>query len=329
VSSVDATPPRLAVILGRADEMRAVVYLRMLDGEVSLAGTLRGPRCRHAATLQTTASLRMLPPPEAGAVGAAIAEVILVEPGFWSPELPNRYELELCLTDRSGRTTNHSQMVGVCRLGHRNGAFRLDGRRYVPRAITLGDGHRLQAAEAAAVVVKARDASVALWTETPSEAVCEAADAEGVLLIADLPAELTGEQAGREVARLAVHPSVGFVAVKPSHLGSVVAWRSVRGTMQLGLQLDGGIAPPSAATPADCPEGIDFLVVVVPEAGFPHETWRRPAPLPVVIRRPLPRGAGGVTMQEQRRGCERLQADMAAWLAGTATRPWEPAGYAV
>ncbi len=329
MSSVDPQPPRLAVILGRADDMRAVVYVRLLDATVSLEGTLRGPRCRHAATLPTTARLRMLPPPEAGVTGAATGEAILVEPGFWSPELPNRYELAVCLTDGSGRSTNHSQMVGVCRLGHRNGAFRLDGRRYVPRVITIGDGRGLQAAEAAAVVASARDAAVAVWTAMPSEAVCEAADAEGVLLVADLPAELTGEQAGREVARLAVHPSVGFVVVKPPHLESLAAWRSFRGTMQLGLQLEGDAAPTSVAKQPGGLEGIDFLAVVVSQAGLPHEAWRQPASLPVVIRRPLPRGAGGVTMQEQRRGCDRLQADMAAWLAGDAAPLWEPAGYAV
>jgi len=326
--SGDKTQPRLAVILGRADEMRAVVYVRLLDGDVPQEGSLRGPRCRQAATLPTTARLRRLPPLP-GATERPTCEAVLVEPGFWSPELPNRYQLELSLADAAGNVASTSRLVGICRLGNRDGAFRLDGRRYVPRFVRVDETSRLDATAAAAVVATAREAAAAVWGGVPSAAVCEAADAEGVMLGAELPTGLDQQAAADVVAELAVHPSVGFVVLDATHLSSVAAWRGVRGTMQVGLRVDGSL--PAAHTGAEAAglEGLDFLAVSVPAAGSLHESWRQPPPLPVVVCSPLPPVAADVTIVERRRECDRLQADIAAWLAANGRPAWEPAAYAV
>lgn len=324
--------PQLAVLLGRADDMRAVVYVRLLPlaagasaGLTHVSGTLRGPRCRHASTLATTATLKTLPPLEGGPSEPLTCEAVLVEPGFWSPELPNRYQLDLSLTDVAGATRHTSRLVGVRRLGSRDGGFRLDGRRYVPRVVRLPDE---AGASPLAVLEEARAASVTVWAGLPSTEACEAADAEGVMLVVDLPETMTADEATQEVSRLAQHPSVGFLVVGASLLPAVPGWRGFRGTTQVGLRVDGQRPPPDQ-TDAALPEGVHFLVAMLPADALPHTAWRERPGLPVIVRRPLPADASGQTMREQRRGCDQLQAAMAGWLAADGTPAWEPAGYAV
>lgn len=324
--------PQLAVLLGRADDMRAVVYVRLLPqapgfpaGLTHVSGTLRGPRCRHASTLATTATLRMLPPLEGGQAGPPTCEAVLVEPGFWSPELPNQYQLDLDVDGAHVAGSHVSQLVGVCRLGHRDGGFRLDGRRYVPRVVALPAEAVSQPQPA---IEEARAASVAVWAGLPSTEACEVADAEGVMLVVDLPETMTADEATREVARLAVHPSVGFLVVGEGLLPAIAGWRGFRGTTQVGLRADGQRPPPVHADAA-MPQGVDFLVATLPADALPHTAWRARPRLPVMVRRPLPADASRQTMREQRRGCDQLQAEMAGWLAADGTPAWEPAGYAV
>jgi len=306
--------------------MRAEVYVRLLNGGTPLEGTLRGPRCAHAATLATTAPLRVLPPLPGAAADTPTCEAILVEPGFWSPELPNRYQLDLQL---GGDAVTISQLVGIRRLGHRDGAFRLDGRRYVPRFVHIDRARAVQPDAAAAVVSAARESAAAIWAVLPSPAFCEAADADGVMLLAELPEDLDEDQAAREVARLAVHPSVGFLLLKPGQQFAVASWRGFRGTLQVGLQVDGSMPPVINAEQGGLAKEIDFLMVTVPEDGLPQAGWQQTPPLPVMVCRPLSEPADGITMRERRRGCDHLQAELAAWLGHQRRPAWEPAGYAV
>ena len=351
--SEDVTEPfRIAVVLGRADDMRAVVYVRLIEappatagGRWHLRGSLSGPRCQHASTLPTTAHFRMLPAASAG-VNVPTTEAILVEPGFWSPELPNRYQLELTITDEAGGCWQHSQLVGVRRLGHREGAFRLEGRRYVPRAVAPlawaaaeGEGG-LSAAAAGNCIRAAREASVAVWGRQPPQAVCAAADAEGVMLVAELPRHLKPAEASDEVQRLAVHPSVGFLVVGPEHLGSLGDWRWFRGTMQIGCRVDGRRSPPGVDAEPPLPALLDFVVLDLPPETLPAESWRASPSLPVlacqhaVCDDAVVEGQGQAdgdqqSLRIQRRGCDALQAALASWLANGGQPAWEPAGYAV
>ena len=341
MSDVDDEVPQLAVLLGRADDMRAVVYVRVLDlpegwGDNvsdhawSVEGTLRGPRCALATTLPTTARFRGLLPSsgEAREDVMPTAEAILVEPGYWSPELPNRYQLDLYLKAPAGRELRWSQLVGVRRLGHRDGAFRLDGRRYVPRAVCRPHAIRGGDPAALAGLGDARACAAALWVDLPASACCEAADRDGVMLVAQLPDHLRDAEATREAARLAAHPSVGFLVLGPQHLPLLPRWRRFRGTLQLGLSVDGEVPPPWQGDGQASMEGLDFLVGQLGNT-LPHDGWRCPPPLPVLIRRSLAGEARLLSIEGARNGCDTLQADMAAWLAAGTSPAWEPAGYAV
>jgi hypothetical protein len=333
VSDAAADDLQLGVVLGRADEMRAVAYLRLLSlpralagtgAGVRLAGTLRGPQCRHASTLPVTAELTSLPLPDEGLVPLPVGEAVLVEPGFWSPELPHRYRCAVQLSGADGERRAWSQMIGLRRLGHRGGSFLLDQRRYVPRCVTMPlPQDRLSEDEALALIRTARRASSAIWVLMPDERLCEAADTEGVMLMASLDPAQDRVAATKTAVRLAVHPSVGFLVVGPEHAAHVPSWRPFRGTLQIGLPADGHAAPP---TP---PEGIDFFMVELEADQLPHEGWRLPTGLPVVVRRCTARTVSDASIEQQRRGCDRLQADLAGWLAQGGTPGWEPAGYGV
>jgi hypothetical protein len=98
------------------------------------------------------------------------------------------------------------------------------------------------------------------------------------------------------------------------------AARGLKGTLLIGQAVDGSEPPPSAV-----PEGIEYLVVRLASDVLPHDAWRIAAPaLPLMAWRP-----GSVGQGSDRRGCDTLQADLAAWaLAGGTARPaWDWAGY--
>jgi hypothetical protein len=89
--------------------------------------------------------------------------------------------------------------------------------------------------------------------------------------------------------------------------------------MLVGLVVDG------TAPPEQVPAGVDCLVVELPEGALPHKAWRDHAPpVPLVACR-----QGSRVTDVSRAGCDRLQADLAAWgIAGSgAAPPWDWAGY--
>ena len=93
-----------------------------------------------------------------------------------------------------------------------------------------------------------------------------------------------------------------------------------------------GLEPP-AVLEAGLTQGVDCLVVDLPEGGLPHAAWRASPPaLPLVALR----GAAAVAsaaaedgVAAARRRCDRLQADLAAWgcAANGAGLGWDWAGY--
>jgi hypothetical protein len=100
--------------------------------------------------------------------------------------------------------------------------------------------------------------------------------------------------------------------------------RPLKGTMLVGLEVDGTQPPHAVAGPlvdmADC------LIVDLPCDGLPHDGWRLwQANTPLVAQRAVAKGGSA----EHRQECDRLQAALAAWgLAEGATQlPWDWAGY--
>jgi hypothetical protein len=316
VEGVDGQPlpdGRIEAVLGRSDDMRAELYVRFIDelnagpGPLVVTGTLAGPRCGPVTTLPVTVRLVDL-----GGFPAA-ARAILTEPSYWTPELPNLYRLDAEVRAANATVASMGRLIGLRRLGVRGRSLWLEGRRWVPRGV-VPDAARFDAAAL-------RAASLAAVIGAPSESICAEADAAGVAVVAALEAG-SGRPPLASIQEWAQHPAV-VMTLLPADRGSLAAdVRGVKGTMLVGLTLDGLQAPPRSL-----PEGVDCVVLHLPDGRLPHDDWRRHAPaVPVLARRSAgPQSATG------REACDRLQADCAAWgCAGPEGAPsWEWAGYLV
>lgn len=315
-SAEEATPGgRIEFVLGRADDMRAEVYVRFVGGPAQSAssplvasGTLSGPRCGLATTLPVTSRLVDL----GGAPPAARG--ILTEPSYWTPELPNLYRLVAEVRDAATIVAGAERLVGLRRLGVRGRSLWLEGRRWVPRGVACApaafDTEALRAAAATAVI------------NEPTEALCAAADAAGVALVAIVPPSTAAATVGSRIASWAQHPSVMLAVLDRDHAATAETLRDSKGTMLMGLAIDGTRPPP-----ASIPPGIDCLVVQLPHDRLPDLAWRDGAPeMPLVARQ-----AVGPRVADRRSECDRLQAALAAWgCAGPGGAPaWDWAGYLV
>jgi hypothetical protein len=279
----DRTKPRMAfgdvdLFFGALSPAVARVYARW--GEIerpdfSVLGTLTGPSCEYAATLPAVSQFV-----DRGPGGPPLAEAIVPEPSFWTPEMPHIYQAELKLLDGDQIVATDSRIFGLRPLGAASGRLRLDGRNYVLRGATMDEGN-------VGDLAAWHESNVAAVVKRPSDRLCEAASRWGVLLVAEL------ERPNREeVRRLSRWPAVGLV-ILPT--GCDFDPRSFPHNL-LFMERLAGTSTPSAW--AD----------VVSHEALPGSEWKPLATsLPVVAtRRPTAEAlAGG------RAACDRLQAELA------------------
>jgi hypothetical protein len=325
VNEPAAESVRCDCLLGRCDSMRAEVYVRCVGpagtGRGRLTGTLSGPECRWATTLPVTTTIRPVPgelPDDAAET--ILGRVVLTEPAYWTPELPNRYRL-VAAAETDGRVIETvRQTVGLRRLGVRGRSLWLDGRRFVPRgAVAAGAEDEVEAFREAALTAVVTD---------PAETFLDGCDAAGVAVVArchDTVSDAAAIAACRQrIVAWSRHPAV-FVAVLPAALPTDQAaliladTRAARGTLLVAVEVDGTLPPSSL------PSGCDAIVVALPAGGLPHPAWRTLEPtVPLIAAR-----ADACDAALSRRPCDALQADLATW--GTAGGPpahdW--AGYLV
>jgi hypothetical protein len=154
--------------------------------------------------------------------------------------------------------------------------------------------------------------------DDPAESLCDTADDWGVGVVAWCRKDPLAA-----CRRWLAHPSVMLAVLPRSIAGEqlsplATAVRQEKGSLLLGLEVDATEPPPPV------PEGLGFFVVAMAAGGLPHPAWREAPPdVPLVAMRPV----GGRT-GEKRRGCDLLQADLAAWRAA-APAAWDWAGYLV
>ncbi len=309
MSDSAAASVRFDVVLGRCDSFRAEIYVRAVvpsgTPDTALTGMLSGPDCRLATTLPVTATIRTVP---GASPGVVLGKVILTEPAFWTPELPNLYRLTAALTVDGREIGSIQRPVGLRLQGVRGRSLWLDGRRFVPRGLV--------SAGSIDDVAAFRGAGLAAVVTDPSEAFLDRCDAEGLAVIARLPdATGGGDAASRRILAWSRHPAV-LVAVLPARLpgddaAAILAdTRSLRGTLLLAIEVD-GTQPPSPL-----PSGHDVIVVALPGGGFPDPAWRTFEPLvPLVVFR----AEASADAAPTRRPCDALQAALAGW--GTAADP--------
>lgn len=137
-------------------------------------GAVRGPYCQYARTLPADFPLQALPPTDGRPPAAA---TVVVDPCYWTPDLPFEYELRLEGEDSPLR-------LALRRWYAVGASFQLVGRRTVLRGAAVAppnDDERLSR-----ILTACRQTAAALAVTSPSESLLAQASQQGVAIVADL-----------------------------------------------------------------------------------------------------------------------------------------------
>lgn len=251
---------------------------------IEMRGTLDGPYCTAARTLPTQFALRT--GIDSTAHAFALAQV--TDPCFWTPALPFLYRLDIeaTLADHPMRI---DAIVGLRRWECEGPNFKLERKRVVLRGIEIPHTALPRISDARAV-------ASALVVRHPNTEICEAADREGVAIVADLRGAGTGLP--DELRLYAWHPSVMIAIVE--EVGDDYVRHS------LAPLLAKVVGARDAAAPADSDRYDLFAAEFA--AGERPPAWLATCGKPVIA---ISRGVAYADFYEARTACDRLQADLA------------------
>ena len=191
---------KLELFFGAASDALAHVYARLHgvvpEAGLRLTGSLVGPKCRYAQTLPAQFSFV-----DRGAGPTLLAEALVPEPCFWTPEMPHLYQATLELRRGEQVIAKCTRDFGIRTLGIAGTSLNYDGKRWVLRGMRSDQLPSIELGE-----LRACDA--ALLVDHPVEPLCREASQLGVLLIAQLSTPDAGE-----LARLARWPAVAIVVL--------------------------------------------------------------------------------------------------------------------
>lgn len=150
----------------------AQATLQFSSADCAINGTIRGPYCKYSRTLPCT-----LPVKDGRAV--------VVDPCYWTPKLPFRYELKLEVETATGKET-HEFLWGIRHCIPHKTLLRMDGKGYVVRAVEPPtDAIDLQ---------ELRDLSSGLLTQKRlDDRIYEDASEIGVAVVHVMPNEVSEE----------------------------------------------------------------------------------------------------------------------------------------
>jgi len=287
---------------GAADPAVARVYasVRLAENHrrdiahLKLRGFLIGPECEFAHTLPAR-----IPLADCGSGETLLAEALVPDPCFWTPELPFQYRAELEVIDHGAIILRHSAVVRIHRLGVRGRELFFDGKRFVLRGSFR---HYSEGVPENAELDFARETVTAAVVAWPSDTLCQLASRRGMLLVADMRAALvsvTSRHAAERVRAIAQWPAVIVAIVDAESLPLIELSGSVRNLL-LGQYLFQG----------DSPAVSDQAQVVFAEVGEPGEfaTRFKNCDPPVLAVRRLPEA---VKIEQARAACDALQGDLA------------------
>jgi len=279
----------ITVLLGQAAEMEARVYV-CADPEakiVKIEGHLHGPVCEFSHTLPSESQLR--PVPE-NANGTCLSEILLMDPCYWTPELPFQYELDMTLTYDEGTMIHEKRLVGIRRWATEKASFSLERRRVVLRGCRIENlsSDRL---------IEARSAETALLVDLPTDRDCEAASRQGVALIADL--HEISELLEIELQRLNCYPAVMIVLLSTDQIRQFDLKNS---QLLKALHITAETLESEIDLAACDLLAVDFAANESPPG------WLAKCGKPVIA---ICRGATYAELSAGRAACDRLQADLA------------------
>ncbi|HEX3727639.1 MAG TPA: hypothetical protein VHV08_15400 [Pirellulales bacterium] len=190
----------LELFFGQSSDALARVYARLRDfglqaGE-QLIGSLAGPTCVYAATLPARMAFV-----DRSAGGSPLAEVLVPEPCFWTPEMPQLYQATLELRRDDQVIARAQQTFGIRMLGSAGRKLIYNAKRWVLRAVCQEEAGRT-------ALQDWHQADTAMFVRHPDEALCEQSSRVGVLLVAQLD---TAE--AQEIRRVSRWPAVGMAVI--------------------------------------------------------------------------------------------------------------------
>jgi hypothetical protein len=297
---VNVEPETLNVELftGDANQAEARVYASIsragLPPDARLTGELVGPACHYAKTLP--ARIRFV---DRGPGETLLAEAIVPDPCFWTPDLPFMYTAELRMETREripARSVSEEpntlnriapRAFGIRRLGVQRNSIYLDAKRFVLRGV------RRDAAEICNLPA-ARDSASALYISDPSDDFLRGASKTGVLLAVDLTVRNLDVLA--ELVRLARWPAVAVVVLDDAASTASQMCAAARNSL---------LAQRITARTTDVQSWARIAWCEIGSSGAVPPTLRD---LPIIVYRPA---AQNTTIEEARRQCDRLQADLA------------------
>ncbi len=288
----------LEVFFGQATESSCRVYARLPEAPpgVELAGTIRGPQCKFAQTLPASYPLRSL-----GSKPSPLAEALLLDPCYWTPDGPQIYEVDLELRQGEQVLERTQRLLGIRPFGAAGKSFRQAKERWVLRGVNGCDWESNSLEDW-------RSCSASLHATEPDDGVCEAASWLGVMIVAhlNLPVGRSVDWLQARLRNLARWPAVAMVTL-PATASAPVGWQPPATNLILAQRFlaDEPVSPASWAQVAVCQ--------VDTPANFSVRT--QSCQLPIIAWRPFD---DAVNVAQARAACDDLQRDLAPYadLAG-------------
>jgi hypothetical protein len=282
------------LFLGDASDAEARVYAVLpragLCDDARLEGELVGPRCRYSQTLP--GRIRFV---DRGPGPTLLAEAIVPDPCFWTPDLPFLYSVELRLAGVNAATAQPftvKQPFGIRRLGAHQASIFLDARRFVPRGVSIDDSHPDMAKAA-------RDAASALYLDDPADDFLREASEEGVVLAVSARQPKSPDPLRAELIRLSRWPAVAMVVLDSDLPAGRELRLAARNTLLAQRIIEGNPSPTAV-----CP----WAHLLWWEIDRSTTTAAPPHDVPIVVYRTADQAT---SLAARRRACDDLQVNLA------------------
>jgi len=267
---------------------------------VSMTGSLRGPYCETAKTLTSNSPLVPIPnpPPRSAGEGATrdlrpVVETVVVDPCYWTPQMPFQYKASVQVQTTVGQEVSSEFVFGMKRWCRDKTNLRLNLRRIVLRGTRVSN-------PSVDDLVQAHQLETALIVECFNDILGSEASRLGVPLVVDLrnvASDLPGE-----LRQLDWLPAVLVALVSRRQLNDGVDPLHLPKQCLLAQCLDGGSQPGDVVMP----ETTLLAVELAADERPPH--WLATVAMPVLAIRPA---EPPLDLSQARRGCDRLQAELA------------------
>jgi len=276
----------LDVFFGELTPARAVVYARLpreAGVDLTLSGTVRGPRCLHAQTLPANFSLVDLGPGP-----TVLARAIVTDPTHWTSELPAIYDVMVRVQRGAELLATERREIGLRALGTRGTQLALGGKNWVLRGV-------LKSSTNAKLPREWHAAGAALVCDGDEDEALAEAGQWGAVSVVRVSAG--GEEAVRRIRMLARFPGVAVVLIQ--------------GELPRGFR-KAAVAPnvllaAALRSPTSRPTWAELLLVEARDADRFAEIAKQ-AKLPVVAVRRLD---APLDINRTRAACDELQRDLA------------------